>query len=60
MSATSASMNGSMNNKRMTPFDPKVFLAKVGTGRTISSCKANQIVFSQGDPADSIFWIPFS
>jgi CRP/FNR family transcriptional regulator, cyclic AMP receptor protein len=46
-----------MNNKRKTPFDPKVLLAKVDAGRTKLSCKANQIVFSQGDPADSVFYI---
>jgi CRP/FNR family cyclic AMP-dependent transcriptional regulator len=46
-----------MNNKRKTPFDPKVLLAKVDAGRTKLSCKANQIVFSQGDPADSVFYM---
>jgi CRP/FNR family transcriptional regulator, cyclic AMP receptor protein len=46
-----------MNNKRKTPFDPNVLLAKVGAGRSKLSCKANQIVFSQGDPADSVFYI---
>jgi CRP-like cAMP-binding protein len=46
----------------MTPklkplFDPKLFLAKVGKGRTISEYRKNQVVFSQGDPGDAIFYI---
>jgi CRP-like cAMP-binding protein len=39
------------------PFDPKIFLAKVGEGRTIADYQENQVVFSQGDPADAIFFI---
>jgi CRP/FNR family cyclic AMP-dependent transcriptional regulator len=46
-----------MNNNRKTAFEPKVLLAKVGAGRAKLSCKANQIVFAQGDPADSVFYI---
>jgi len=39
------------------PFDPKVFLAKTGTGRTISTYRKNQAIFSQGDAADALFCI---
>jgi CRP/FNR family cyclic AMP-dependent transcriptional regulator len=39
------------------PFDPTDFLAKIGEGRTISQCRKNQKVFSQGDAADSVFYI---
>jgi CRP/FNR family cyclic AMP-dependent transcriptional regulator len=39
------------------PFDPKVFLAKANGGRTISDYEKNKIVFAQGDPADSVFYI---
>jgi CRP/FNR family transcriptional regulator, cyclic AMP receptor protein len=46
-----------MESKRKPPFDPKAFLAKAGVGRTISKHRMNQIVFSQGDPADSVFYI---
>jgi CRP/FNR family cyclic AMP-dependent transcriptional regulator len=46
-----------MKSKIMTPFDPKAFLAKTSGGRTISKYRRNQIVFSQGDPADSVFYI---
>jgi CRP-like cAMP-binding protein len=38
-------------------FDPQMFLAKVGEGRTITDYQKNQKVFSQGDPADAIFYI---
>jgi CRP-like cAMP-binding protein len=45
-------------NRNATPlFDPKVFLTKVGKGRTQVDYQKNQRVFSQGDPADSIFYI---
>ena len=39
------------------PFDPKAFLTKANGGRTISKYRKNQVVFSQGDPADSVFYI---
>src|SRR6202158_3829533 len=39
------------------PFDPKDFLSKVNGGRTISKYRKNQKVFSQGDAADSVFYI---
>jgi CRP/FNR family cyclic AMP-dependent transcriptional regulator len=38
-------------------FDPKAFLAKVGDGKTISTYQNDQIVFSQGDAADAVFYI---
>jgi CRP/FNR family transcriptional regulator, cyclic AMP receptor protein len=38
-------------------FDPKVFLATVNGGRTISKYRKGQTVFSQGDAADSVFYI---
>ena len=43
--------------KRRPPFDPKSFLAKVGDGRSIDRFGKDQIVFSQGDPADAVFYI---
>jgi CRP/FNR family transcriptional regulator, cyclic AMP receptor protein len=46
-----------MNRNASPPFDPKVFLAKVGKGRTLVDYKKNQQIFSQGDPADAIFYI---
>ena len=38
-------------------FDPKKFLAKVGGGKTILYYRKNQIVFSQGEVADAVFYI---
>jgi CRP/FNR family cyclic AMP-dependent transcriptional regulator len=38
-------------------FEPKVFLAKVGEGKTIIEFHKNQNVFSQGDVADTVFYI---
>jgi CRP-like cAMP-binding protein len=38
-------------------FDPKVFLAKVGDGKAILKFDKSQIVFSQGDAADTVFYI---
>jgi CRP-like cAMP-binding protein len=46
-----------MQNKGKHPFDPKEFLAKANGERTISKYQLNQVVFSQGDPADSVFYI---
>jgi CRP/FNR family cyclic AMP-dependent transcriptional regulator len=46
-----------MKAKGKPPFDPKLFLAKVGEGRTIAKFQTDQIIYSQGDAADSIFYI---
>jgi CRP/FNR family transcriptional regulator, cyclic AMP receptor protein len=43
--------------KNKLPFDPKAFLAKINGGRTLSEYRKNQVVFRQGDPADSVFYI---
>jgi len=38
-------------------FDAKVFIAKVGAGKTILEFHKNQHVFEQGDVADTVFYI---
>ena len=43
--------------KQKLPFDPKAFLSKVNGARTISQYRKNQVVYRQGDPADSVFYI---
>ena len=43
--------------KRQPSFSPKSFLAKVGEGRCIGKYRKGHTVFSQGDPADSVFYI---
>jgi CRP/FNR family cyclic AMP-dependent transcriptional regulator len=39
------------------PFDPAVFLATVDSGRTLSDYHRNEVIFTQGDPADAVFYI---
>jgi CRP-like cAMP-binding protein len=39
-------------------FDPAVFLAQAGLGRRVVQVKPKQAFFSQGDPADCIFYLP--
>ena len=46
-----------MKSKGKLPFDPKRFLAKVGKGKMISKYRKDQIVFSQGQVADAVFYI---
>jgi hypothetical protein len=46
-----------MATKRRSPFDPKWFLAKIGDGRTISKYRGNEVVFTQGDLANAVFYI---
>jgi CRP/FNR family transcriptional regulator, cyclic AMP receptor protein len=46
-----------MNRKKELPFDPKVFLAKVNGGRTISDYRKDQTIYEQGCRADSVFYI---
>ena len=46
-----------MNKAAKPVFDPKAFLAKVGRGKAMLRLNKNHVVFSQGDAADSIFYI---
>ena len=43
--------------KRKSDFDVDGFLASVDGGRTIAQYRKSQIVFSQGDPAESVFYV---
>jgi CRP/FNR family cyclic AMP-dependent transcriptional regulator len=43
--------------KRVVSFDPEMFLATVGVARTITQCPKDYKIFSQGDPADAVFYI---
>src|SRR6202045_3139345 len=45
------------NNTNQAMFDPKEFLAKVGEGKTILEFRKDEIVFAQGDVADTIYYI---
>jgi CRP/FNR family transcriptional regulator, cyclic AMP receptor protein len=46
-----------MKRKTKLPFDPKAFLSKVNGERAISNYRKDQIVYMQGEPADSVFYI---
>ena len=46
-----------MRKRVKASFDPKIFLAKVGEGKTISTYRKDQVVFSQGELADAVFYI---
>src|SRR3984893_1932522 len=50
-------VKSAMALKRQPSFDPKAFLAMVGEGRSIGEYRKDQIVFSQGDPTDAVFYI---
>jgi CRP-like cAMP-binding protein len=43
--------------KQKVSFDSAAFLAKVGEGKTVSKFAANEIIFSQGEAADAVFYI---
>ena len=45
------------SSRKTTPFDPEVFLEEAGVGRSIVDLKKNQVLFSQGDPADAVFYL---
>jgi CRP/FNR family cyclic AMP-dependent transcriptional regulator len=38
-------------------FDPKVFVSQAGEGRTPADYEKNRVIFSQGDPANAVFYI---
>lgn len=39
------------------PFDSKAFLTAVGDGGTVLTYRKGRVIFSQGDPADSVFYV---
>jgi CRP/FNR family transcriptional regulator, cyclic AMP receptor protein len=43
--------------KAKNGFNPKTFLAKLGTGKTISKYRKGETIFAQGDAAETIFYI---
>jgi CRP/FNR family transcriptional regulator, cyclic AMP receptor protein len=46
-----------MATKQKKSFDAKVLLLEANGGRTIDQYRQNQVIFAQGDSADSIFYI---
>ena len=58
MFARSASIERkSVTPKRTKPFDHQTFLEKVGQGKTLLQARKHQLIFSQGDAADAVFYI---
>ena len=46
-----------IEDKNESTFDPAVFLAHAGLGRRIVEIKDGESFFTQGDPADSVFYL---
>ena len=46
-----------MKGRKAPAFKVDSFLATVADGRSVADYRKNQIVFSQGDPADTVFYI---
>ena len=46
-----------MARKQPPRFNPKTFLEEVGNGKTTLTFPKKQILFSQGDAADAVFYI---
>lgn len=47
----------SMAGKRTTPFNPKIFLTRVGDGKSTLQCQKDQTLFAQGDAANAVFYV---
>ena len=45
------------SNKKKRDFDPRKFLATLGEGRKVVTVPKKQRIFTQGDAADSVFYI---
>ena len=48
---------GSVRTRKPRNFDPRSFLATIGEGRKILSFEKKQTIFTQGDVADSVFYL---
>ena len=46
-----------MRNNAVLAFDPRAFLTRIEAGKTTREYRTKQNVFSQGDPADAVFFI---
>ncbi len=43
--------------KRILRIGPKTLLTRVSEGKSVSSYRRKQVIFSQGDPADAVFYV---
>lgn len=46
-----------MASEQIAPFDVEAFLARADGGKTLTEYAKNEVVFSQGEPADAVFFI---
>jgi len=46
-----------LKSQRKSSFDAQVFLESVGASRRVEEFRKKQVIFSQGDPADSIMYV---
>lgn len=46
-----------MKSKSSSRFSPEAFLQQIGAGRTLLQFKKKQVIFSQGEAADAIYFI---
>jgi CRP-like cAMP-binding protein len=46
-----------MARGKLERFDPKTFLTQSGLGRTLVQYRKKQTIFTQGDPAETVFYI---
>ena len=57
LQTTSSATSPSVAAKTRRDFDPHAFLATIGEGRKVVVFQKKQIIFSQGDPTDAVFYI---
>jgi CRP-like cAMP-binding protein len=50
-------MNSGTKRKKSREFDPQAFLQQIGEGRTLLGFRKKQVIFTQGDPAESVYFI---
>jgi CRP-like cAMP-binding protein len=46
-----------MKRKQTPAFDPQILVSMVGTGKTILGVRKKEVLFSQGDAADAVFYL---
>jgi CRP/FNR family cyclic AMP-dependent transcriptional regulator len=43
--------------RKLAEFDPKIFLSKIGTGRIHENFVAGDVIFAQGDAANTVYYL---
>jgi CRP/FNR family cyclic AMP-dependent transcriptional regulator len=49
--------NSERSSREPLAFDPNLLLAKLSSGKTVHNYRDKQSIFSQGDPADAVFYV---